>query len=448
MENRQRFAFIAAGVFLLALFGAPAVYAQCGPMDVVFVIDNTGSMTDVISEVQTQVNAVADTVTQASNGDYQFGLVVAPQNDVVVLLDLDKNNRAAFTAATAKMGVAGSCGEPAAWDDGLDTVLNALAAGRKTGGGNGTQSGTFTTSKFRAGATKIIIVISDARPNHTVGCDYTPGLDDAFVLNLAAQANTDNIRLATVFVPTQSAQDFGFMPTIQAIMSQMADASGGLFLTTQPDASDLANVIQDIIINCGAGGGLIVNPTDVQLGNRESGNVTVTNYRPGKNPSSLVYTADGLPSDSTVTFTRVTPPDVAGTDQQTMKIAVGPDTTAGSYILNVHATDPNTHRVQSNYVFVGVDCRPPMILSAPGNQPASTTADSTGKASLKVVPFGSSDFKYQWYQGPSGSTYFPIAGATLPTLTTPAVTTATDFWVRVTNACGSIDSAAATVSPR
>ncbi|HEX3110072.1 MAG TPA: hypothetical protein VHU41_13340, partial [Thermoanaerobaculia bacterium] len=326
--------------------------------------------------------------------------------------------------------------------------LNGLAAGRKTGGGNGQQVGTFTTSNFRAGATKIIIVISDARPNHTVGCDYTPGVDDQFVLGLAAEAAANDIRLSTVFVPTNDAQAFGFIPTIQAIMSQMADNNGGIYLQTQPDASDLASVIQDIVVNCGAAGGLFVNPTSVQLGNRESGTVTVTNYRPGKNPASLVYTADGLPADSTVTFTRVNPPDVAGTDQQAMQIAIGPDTMAGSYILNVHATDPTSHRVQSNYVFVGVDCRPPMILSAPGNQPASTTADSTGKASLKVVPFGSSDFKYQWYQGPSGSTYFPVAGATSSTMTTPAVTVPTDFWVRVTNACGSIDSATATVSPK
>lgn len=448
MGNRHRFTFLAAGVLLVVLIGAPAAYAQCGPMDVVFVIDNTASMVDVIGEVQNQVNVIADSVTRSSNGDYQFGLVVAPRNDVQVLLDLGPNNRDAFGTATAQMTTTSSCGEPAAWDDSIDTVLNALAAGRKTGGGNGTQIGTFTTSKFRPGATKIIIVISDARPNHTVGCDYTPGSDDVFVLNLAAEAATNDIRLATVFVPTVSAQFDGFIPIIQGLMSQMADVSGGIFETTQPDASDLANVIQDIIANCGAGGGLFVNPTNIQLGNRENGNVTVTNYRPGKNPSSLVYSADGLPADSKVTFTRVTPPDVAGTDQQTMNVAIGPDTVAGSYILNVHATDPNTHRVQSNYVFVGVDCRPPMILSAPGNQPASSTADSTGKASLKVVPFGSADFKYQWYQGPSGSTYFPIAGATSATLTTPAVTAPTDFWVRVTNACGSIDSAAATVTPK
>jgi hypothetical protein len=448
MEPRRRSTLIAAGVLLLALIGAPAVYAQCGPMDVVFVIDNTASMTDVISEVQTQVNVIADSVTRSSNGDYQFGLVVAPRNDVVVLLDLDKNNRDAFGTATGKMGVDSSCGEPAAWDDGIDTVLNGLAAGRKTGGGNGVQIGTLSTSKFRANATKIIIVISDARPNHTIGCDYTPGLDDTFVLNLAAEAETNHVRLATVFVPTLSAQADGFIPTIQSLMTDMADGSDGIYLETQPDASDLASVIEEIIVNCGVGGGLVVNPTTLQLSNRENANVTVTNYRPGKNVDSLIYTADGLPADSSVTFTRVSPPDVPGTDQQTMKVSIGPDTTAGSYIVNVHATDPVRNRVQSSVVLVGVDCRPPMILSAPGNQPASATADSSGRAALKVIPFGSADFRYQWYQGPSGSTYFPIAGATSSTLNTPSVTAPTDFWVRVTNACGTIDSAAATVTPK
>jgi hypothetical protein len=155
--------------------------------------------------------------------------------------------------------------------------------------------------------------------------------------------------------------------------------------------------------------------------------------------------ATGLPADSTVTFT---PNGFLGrnTPQYKMKITIGPDTPGGTYEMNIRAAVANTESFA--HISVVVDCRPPMILSLPGNQPTSTTADASGKAALKVVPNGSSGFRYQWYQGPSGSTYFPIAGATSATLTTPAVTTATDFWVRVTNACGSIDSAAATVTPK
>jgi hypothetical protein len=155
--------------------------------------------------------------------------------------------------------------------------------------------------------------------------------------------------------------------------------------------------------------------------------------------------ASGLPADSTVTFT---PNGFLGpnTPMYKMKIAIGPDTPGATYEMNIRALVANTESFA--HISVIVDCRPPMILSLPGNQPASTTADASGKAALKVVPNGSSGFRYQWYQGPSGSTYFPIAGATSSTLTTPAVTGPADFWVRVTNACGSIDSATATVTPK
>jgi hypothetical protein len=155
--------------------------------------------------------------------------------------------------------------------------------------------------------------------------------------------------------------------------------------------------------------------------------------------------ANGLPSDSTVTFT---PNGFLGpnTPMYKMKITIGPDTPGGTYEVNIRARVANTESFA--HISVIVDCRPPMILSLPGNQPASTTADASGKAALKVVPNGSGGFRYQWYQGPSGRTYFPIAGATSSTFTTPAVTAPTDFWVRVTNACGAIDSTAATVTPR
>lgn len=170
--------------------------------------------------------------------------------------------------------------------------------------------------------------------------------------------------------------------------------------------------------------------------------VTVFGVPDGITPD---LSASGLPSDSSITFT---PNGFVGAHTPTykMKITIGPDTPGATYEVNIRAGVANTESFA--HITVIVDCRPPMILSAPGNQPASITADANGKATLKVIPSGSGGFRYQWYQGPSGSTYFPIAGATSPGFTTPAVTSPTDFWVRVTNACGSIDSAAATVSPR
>ena len=170
--------------------------------------------------------------------------------------------------------------------------------------------------------------------------------------------------------------------------------------------------------------------------------VTVFGVPDGITP---VMSASGLPADSTVTFTPSTPLG-PNTPTYKMKVTIGPNTPGGTFEVNIRAGIADAESFA--HITVIVDCRPPMILSLPGNQPASTTADASGKATLKVVPSGSGGFKDQWEQGPSGSTYFPIAGATLPTLITPAVTSPTDFWVRVTNACGSIDSATATVSPK
>ncbi len=370
--------------------------------------------------------------------------MVAPSNDVSVLLDLSANNRDALATAVIQMLTVSSCGEPAAWDDGLDTVLHNLSAGRTVGGGHGKQNGSFS-GQFRTNATKIIIVISDARPNHTLGCDYTPGVDYAFVSGLAEEAYTRGIHLATVFVPTTGADAYGFVDTITSIMSGMASTTDGMFLRTKPDASDLASIIMSIVDSCGVGGGLIVTPNEMVLSNGETGTATVQNYRPGRDPSTLVYDTSGVPPDFTVKFRKATP-EVAGTDQRSMDITVGPDTFAGAYAVQVTAGRAGFAAVQSAIVVVYVDCVPPFILGMPGNQPASVSVKSGSAAQLKVVSNGTSAFRYQWYVGHTGTTAFPIAGAITSSYTTPSLTTSTEYWVRVTNPCGSTDSASAMVT--
>jgi exo-beta-1,3-glucanase (GH17 family) len=55
---------------------------------------------------------------------------------------------------------------------------------------------------------------------------------------------------------------------------------------------------------------------------------------------------------------------------------------------------------------------------------------------------------YQWYSGTSGTTTAPISGATASTYVTPPVLETSGYWVRVSNAYGSIDSDTATVVSR
>ncbi len=63
-----------------------------------------------------------------------------------------------------------------------------------------------------------------------------------------------------------------------------------------------------------------------------------------------------------------------------------------------------------------------------------------------MVAAGTAPLSYQWYIGASGNTTSPIPGATASTYTTPPLTSTTSYWVRVSNAVGSVDSATATIT--
>jgi hypothetical protein len=88
-------------------------------------------------------------------------------------------------------------------------------------------------------------------------------------------------------------------------------------------------------------------------------------------------------------------------------------------------------------------CDPPMIF--PANEPVNKVVAAGTRAQLQVMPAGNGPFNYQWYVGASGSTLVPLPGNE-PTLTTPPIFGAAEFWVRVSNACGSVDSGTARVT--
>jgi hypothetical protein len=86
------------------------------------------------------------------------------------------------------------------------------------------------------------------------------------------------------------------------------------------------------------------------------------------------------------------------------------------------------------------------VAAAITTQPSSQAIQSGQMATLSVTATGTAPLGYQWYQGTAGDTMAPIPGATSLSFTTPSLTTTTSYWVRVSNACGSINSAAATVT--
>ncbi|MEI6176617.1 MAG: Calx-beta domain-containing protein [Verrucomicrobiota bacterium] len=64
--------------------------------------------------------------------------------------------------------------------------------------------------------------------------------------------------------------------------------------------------------------------------------------------------------------------------------------------------------------------------------PASVSINTGTTTTLSVTASGTAPFTYQWYEGTSGTTTTPV-GTDSASFTTPALTVATSYWVKVTN---------------
>jgi subtilisin-like proprotein convertase family protein len=115
-------------------------------------------------------------------------------------------------------------------------------------------------------------------------------------------------------------------------------------------------------------------------------------------------------------------------------------TATGSYEVRLFPSGSSTHVATSTAIVVGTA---PAITG----QPSSAFVITGQQAQLAVTASGTGAFSYQWYLGNSGTTTSPVAGATLGTLTTPALTNpAYSYWVRVSTPWGIVDSNTAVLS--
>lgn len=186
----------------------------------------------------------------------------------------------------------------------------------------------------------------------------------------------------------------------------------------------------------------------VTLGNAQSVQVPFSVFVPPGFSNDVTLSASGSPDGLTFSFDHAFFP-APGSGDGVLTISAGPDTFPTDRQVAITATflDANGIPVTSTTTFiVTFDCSPPLILGI--NQPKNTFVSRGSAATVSVTPAGSGPFKYQWYAGASGLTHFPVAGATDRTFTTPAVTSPREFWVRVTNACGTADSNTVLVAPR
>ncbi|HYH07834.1 MAG TPA: matrixin family metalloprotease [Thermoanaerobaculia bacterium] len=93
----------------------------------------------------------------------------------------------------------------------------------------------------------------------------------------------------------------------------------------------------------------------------------------------------------------------------------------------------------------GLPCVAPTIASTGGA--GSVPYGETKQLSVNVAAGTSTPISYQWYRGNPPDTTNQVGGNS-DKYTTPAITVPATFWVKVTNACGSVNSNAITVTPQ
>lgn len=236
---------------------------ECGPLDVVLVIDRTGSMLNAIDNVKAAVDDVVDEVANAAGGDYQLGLLTFA-DEITVLNDLATGNRSAVKANIAAIVADSGRGAPEASDEALNTAINRLpAAGRP-------QQGDFAGT-WRTDATKIIILITDALPagfNDT----YESGIDDVNANQRAVEAKNGGILITAVYVPTLGVTAANVAETnapraedasvVETIMQNYANVTGGGYIRTSSNGGGTARAINLTVQKCGKPGNPITVSDD------------------------------------------------------------------------------------------------------------------------------------------------------------------------------------------
>ena len=203
--------------------------AQC-QLDLVFVVDDTGSMGGAIANLKTGMAQIINDVVTVSGNNYQLGLVTFKDN-VTVQVDLAAGNSAAVQTSVSGLSASGGSNEPEASDEALNTAINRLSSTGRS------QTGNFT-GVWRSSAAKMIILITDARP---AGFDdtYTTGVDDVNAGTRATEAQKASIKIA--------AMQIGSYSPVIPIMQNYAAVTTGLYKQLPQNGSGLANEVAAII---------------------------------------------------------------------------------------------------------------------------------------------------------------------------------------------------------
>lgn len=231
---------VAAGTRLTPIATEPGDHAgkACDCIQLVFVIDVTGSMGGAIANVAAGLGSILTLADAQSCGNLE-GAVVTFRDDVEVLQAMTAN-QTDITNAINSMVASGGDGWPEASDEGLNELVTAA---------NCLTSGDFLPGDWDPNCCKIAVLVTDAPP---AGCDdtYAVGTDDVAASNVANALAAAGVRIAAVQVNSEGFPDAIALP----IMINYANVTGGVYGQVPFDGSGTADAIEQAVLDCeGAG---------------------------------------------------------------------------------------------------------------------------------------------------------------------------------------------------
>jgi len=248
--------------------GRPSGWNKCGPIDLVIILDVTGSMGGALDTVIAALADIIDEAVISSGDDLRMGYITFDggglegfggeedqeysegfgssgigDGDWVTVVSELTDDIDAVKASIEATSLGWGGGGPEASDEAKNTAVNNLAGGNRAdpSGFVGTQIGDFT-EPYRSNALKLAVLITDAEPGGFN--DVWDEADTDAVHEHALSARHNDILVSDVYIGSDS--------TIAAIFEDDALTTGGVFVQTS-DGSDVGDAILDILAVCGAG---------------------------------------------------------------------------------------------------------------------------------------------------------------------------------------------------
>jgi hypothetical protein len=278
-------------------------------MDVVFLLDYTGSMGDDMQTLKTNVASISNKVVSESGGDYRLAAVLIDQtggedggtpsywtgNNTAVsnlasankynsgevwlsaLVPFANANKTDFdtkigyldgtTNSSTSMLIGSGGGGPEPNDTAIDRVLNHSLAG-----------------SFRSGVTRMIILITDNAPDGD-GDDQFQGAEESAKMGTLTNQAVSNVCTISVLGTISNYSSSDGSTSIHNIYNAYATNTGGL-TNFSGDPSDIVDFIEDICLDISAGFPVFTpitlhstfidsTPSDTGV---SSSNVTETNF--------------------------------------------------------------------------------------------------------------------------------------------------------------------------